>query len=131
MKIKKLFNRQFILYLVFGFLTTVVSISVFALFTKVIPLNELIANIISWILAVFFAFLTNKKWVFNDNSDNSPLLKMIKFYSARLITLFIEEIVIFVFITILSLNALGVKIAAQAVVIILNYILSKVFVFKK
>lgn len=131
MKIKKLFNRQFILYLVFGFLTTVVSISVFALFTKVIPLNELIANIISWILAVFFAFLTNKKWVFNDNSDNSPLLKMIKFYSARLITLFIEEIIIFVFITILSLNALGVKIAAQAVVIILNYILSKVFVFKK
>ncbi len=124
-------KREIILYLIFGFLTTVISILVFALFTEVIPLNELIANIISFIIAVLFAFLTNRRWVFKNNDKQPFLLQGIKFYSARLITLFIEELIIFIFITLLSLNALAVKAIAQIVIIILNYILSKVFVFKK
>lgn len=124
-------KREIILYLIFGFLTTVISILVFALFTEVIPLNELIANIISFIIAVLFAFLTNRRWVFKNNDKQPFLLQGIKFYSARLITLLIEELIIFIFITLLTFNSLAVKTIAQIVIIVLNYILSKVFVFKK
>lgn len=124
-------KREIILYLIFGFLTTVISILVFALFTEIIPLDELIANIISFIFAVFFAFITNKKWVF-ENADKTPFFTaMIKFYSARLLTLLIEELILFIFITRLSMNPLWVKISSQLLIIILNFILSKIFVFKK
>lgn len=124
-------KREIILYLIFGFLTTVISILVFALFTEIIPLDELIANIISFIIAVFFAFITNKKWVF-ENADKTPFFTaMIKFYSARLLTLLIEELILFIFITRLSMNPLWVKITSQLLIIILNFILSKIFVFKK
>lgn len=120
--------REVILYLFFGGLTTLISIAVFMLFTIVFPLNELIANIISWIIAVLFAFLTNRKWVFEDNGEGF-LLSAVKFYVARVSTLLIEEGIIFVFITLLSFNSLLVKIFAQIIVIVLNYVLSKIFVF--
>ena len=132
MDIKKLYNRnkEIILYLAFGMVTTVISISVFWFFTSVIPLNELVANVISFIAAVFFAFLTNRKWVFNVSHKQGFFKDAVKFYLGRLLTLLIEEVIIFVFIILLSFDSLTVKITAQIVVIILNYIISKIFVFK-
>lgn len=123
-------HKEVILYLFFGGLTTIISIAVFMLFTTVLPLNELIANIISWVIAVLFAFLTNRKWVFDDKGQGF-FLSAIKFYVARVTTLLVEEGIIFVFITLLSCNSLLVKISAQIIVIVLNYVLSKIFVFKK
>jgi len=123
-------HKEPLLYLFFGVLTTVVSILVFWIFTAVIPTNELIGNIISWIFAVLFAFITNRKWVFTSHKKQNLFSEGIKFYSGRILTLIIEEIIIFIFITLLHFNSLTVKITAQVIIIILNYVISKIFVFK-
>ncbi len=123
--------KEQLLYLFFGVLTTVVSIAVFSLFTIVIPCDELFANLISWIVAVMFAFLTNRTWVFQSDSKQSFFKQMQSFYLGRVATLGVEELILLVFVKVLSLNAMLVKIVAQVVVILLNYIISKLFVFKK
>ena len=123
-------HKEKLLYLFFGFLTTVISIAVFAFFTEVLQIDSLISNIISWIFAVDFAFVTNRKWVFSE-SGQSFIVDALYFYLARLTTLVFEEAVIFVFITLLDLNALVVKAASQIAVIILNYLISKFVVFRK
>ena len=124
-------NNELILYLIFGALTTAVSILSFWLFIKV-NINELIANVLSWILAVTFAFFTNKFLVFkNKNSNKADFLKQFfSFYVSRIATLIIEELIILIFVTILNFNSLVIKTIAQILIIILNYFLSKLFIFK-
>ncbi|MEE0946885.1 MAG: GtrA family protein [Acutalibacteraceae bacterium] len=132
MKIKSLIEKykETLLYIIFGVMTTVISVSVFDFFTRTIKLDELISNIISFIIAVLFAFITNRNWVFKEGKKQPFLSSMLLFYSSRLITLLIEELILLVFVKLLSLNALFIKTASQAVVIILNYIISKFFIFK-
>ena len=125
-------HKAVLLYLLFGGLTTVVSIGSFWLGNSVFYLNEHIANIISWVLAVLFAFFTNRVWVFSSptNGWKEFLEQMLRFYGARLTTLGVEELLLLVFITWLHINSLAVKVGAQVVVVILNYVVSKWFVFK-
>ena len=125
--------REQLLYLVFGGLTTLVSIGSYFLFVTVLGINALIGNIFSWILAVLFAYVTNRKWVFNStvSSKKEILKEMASFFAARLLTLGIEELLLFVFINLLGLNSLVVKIGAQIVIVILNYVFSKLIVFRK
>jgi len=123
--------REQLLYLFFGALTTIISIVVFALFTKVIPCDELIANIISWILAVLFAFLTNRIWVFQTVTKNGFGKQLVSFYLGRVTTLLVEEIIFLVFVKWLLLDAMLIKVIAQVIIIVLNYVISKLFVFKK
>jgi len=125
--------REQILYLFFGGLTFLVSVGSYALFNTVFGINELISNVFSWILAVLFAYLTNRKWVFNSNASTKKeiVVEMVAFFGGRVITLLIEEAILFVFITLLHFNSLVVKIAAQVVVVILNYVISKLIVFRK
>ena len=132
MKIKEFLIKQkeVISYLFFGVVTTAVSIFSFAAF-EYIGFDELVANIFSWILAVFVAFITNTLWVFGDTLKTKPISKMCKFYIARISTLAIEEALLFVFVKLLFFNSLVVKIVAQVVVVVLNYVISKLFVFKK
>ena len=126
-------NKEMLLYLLFGGLTTIVSIGSYAWFNVGMHINELIANIISWIFAVTFAYITNKIWVFQSNATgfSEVCREMAKFYGGRLTTLGIEELVLFIFITLLHGNSVLVKFAAQIIVLVLNYIISKIFVFKK
>lgn len=126
-------NKEMLLYLLFGGLTTIVSIGSYAWFNVGMHINELIANIISWIFAVTFAYITNKIWVFQSNATgfSGVCQEMAKFYGGRLTTLAIEELVLFIFITLLHGNSVLVKFAAQIIVLVLNYIISKIFVFKK
>ena len=95
-------------------------------------MNPLIANIISWILAVTFAYITNKIWVFQVEIQGKKelLQQMFGFYTGRLLTLGIEEAILLIFITKLGFDSLIVKIAAQVVVVVSNYIISKCFVFR-
>lgn len=125
--------REQILYIVFGVLTTAVSILVYAVFTEWLSMDELIANIISWVIAVMFAFVTNRIWVFrsNENGAAAVLRQMLTFYAGRVLTLLIEELMLWVFVKELSFNGLAVKTAAQLVVIVLNYIISKLLIFKR
>lgn len=124
------YNEQ-LLYVFFGGLTTVFSILVFAFFTKVVPCDELIANIISWILAVLFAFLTNRTWVFQAATGERFGKQMLSFYLGRVATLLIEEMIFLIFVKWLLWDAMFVKIVAQIIIIVLNYVISKLFIFKK
>lgn len=126
--------KEIINYLIFGVLTTVVSLLTYYLlvFTIIDPNKSLelqIANIISWITCVTFAYITNRKYVFNSKDKNIKN-EIIKFYTSRLSTLFIDMLIMFIFVTILHFNDKIIKIIVQIVIIVLNYILSKLLVFK-
>ncbi|MCR5663428.1 MAG: GtrA family protein [Oscillospiraceae bacterium] len=126
-------HRELLLYLFFGGLTTLLGIFVFWLFNRPFDLNELIANIISWILAVLFAYVTNATWVFSARPANvgEAARQLLSFYAGRLATLGVEELILFVFVTKLDFDSMLVKIVASVVVIILNYVISKLLVFRK
>ena len=101
-------------------------------FIRGFGINELIANALAWVFAVLFSYITNKRWVFRVSTPTktAALVQMFAFFSGRFFTLIIEETIIFVFITMLSYPSMWVKLAAQVVVVVLNYIISKLFVFK-
>lgn len=125
--------KEVLMYLLFGGLTTLVSVGVFALFESHFGLNEHISNVISWLTAVLFAFVTNRIWVFPTKTKGFAafIFQMAKFYGGRLFTLGVEELMLFVFVTKLQINAVLIKLIAQVIVVILNFVISKLFVFKK
>ena len=132
--LKKLFynHREILLYIFFGGFTTVVSIGSFVLFDNVLHIHELIANVLSWVLAVGVAYITNRKWVFDSKATGKALwAEACVFYGGRLLTLGIEEGALLVFVTWLGMNSTVIKLAIQFVVLTGNYILSKFLIFRK
>ena len=88
-----------------------------------------IANIISWICAVLFAFYVNRKYVFKSKS-NKVCKEFVSFVSGRIITLLLDMLIMFLLVTVLSINDKIAKLIVQFVVTFLNYIFSKLIVFK-
>lgn len=140
-KIIELYKKyeEVINYLVMGVLATVVNLGVkYALLFTVLdasnPTQLQIAVIISWVAACLFAYFTNRIIVFKSKSKEI-LKEFISFISARILTLGMEMLIMFIFVTLLGLNSdLWVviwSIVAQVVVIVANYIFSKLFIFKK
>ena len=125
-------QREIILYIVFGGLPTLVGIGSFAFLYNLLDWNEHVANLISWILSVLFAYGTNRVFVFEskEKGGRNILKEATRFLSSRLTTLILEEALLFLFITRLNFPGLPVKIFAQALVILLNYILSRRIVFR-
>ena len=130
---KKRNLKEIFLYILFGVLTTIVSISLFYLFHRIWKWNEHISNILSWICAVLFAFFTNRIWVFEQSTQGflSFIRQMTSFFVGRLFTLGLEEGIILIFITMLHYNSMLVKTAAQIIVIAANYFISKLVVFRE
>lgn len=126
-------NKEILLYLFFGGLAFLVSISTFWLFHVMFHMNELWANVVSWLITVLFAFFTNRIWVFAAPTDTVAefLTQLWKFFGGRAATLVIEEGILLVFITWLKMNSMAVKVAAQVIVIVLNYVISKLVIFKE
>lgn len=132
-------NEEVINYLIMGVLATIVNIGVkyALLFTILNPKDAFelqVAVIISWVAAVLFAYFTNRTIVFKSESEN-VIKEFLSFVVARIITLIMEMIIMWFFITFLKLNTnmwvAVITIFAQALVIILNYVFSKLFIFKK
>lgn len=121
------------LYLFFGGLTFLISVISYAICLKLLGMDVLVANIISWIIAVLFAFFTNRRWVFKGKSDGAKdtAAQLASFIGDRLFTLAMEELILWVFVTRLGMNDIAIKIVAQIVVIVLNYFISKFMVFRK
>ena len=124
--------KEIINYLIFGGLTTLVSIGTYALFTIVFNIDYLVSNVLSWIIAVLFAFITNKLFVFASKSRSKKQVskEIVSFFFFRIVSLGIEMNIMYVFVYLLSINDLITKVIAQVIVILSNYIFSKVFVFK-
>ena len=130
MKYKELIN-----YLVVGVLTTVVSLATYygSVLTFLDPQSAVelqVANILSWIAAVTFAYFTNRKYVF-ESTDSNMVREAAKFYASRLSTLGMDMVIMFVGVTVLGCSDKIMKLVVQVVVTIANYIISKFFVFKK
>lgn len=127
--------KEIINYLIFGVLTTIVSLCVYygLTFTILNPDNAInlqIANVISWIAGVIFAYITNRKFVFYSKNEN--LFKEVSsFVGARIITLFMDMLIMFVGVTIMKRNDRIVKLIAQLIVVITNYLFSKIFIFRE
>lgn len=158
--IDKLFTREIITYVVFGVLTTVVNLVVFyitkkifisigwdgvfnAVFSsaeseKILALlgkgtDYLDATVIAWVAAVIFAFITNKLVVFESKSWKPSVAgkEFVAFIGARVFSLLVELLFMFVTVTLLSFNEFIAKIFVQFIVVVLNYIFSKLIIFKK
>lgn len=136
-KIKELYQKykEIINYLIFGVLTTVVSLVTYyiCVFTVLNPDNAIqlqIANVISWIISVAFAYITNRKFVFESNEENK-IKEATKFVTSRIATLLMDMVIMCVGVTTLKFNDKIMKLVSQVVVIVMNYILSKLIVFKK
>ena len=122
--------KEIINYLIFGGLTTLISIITYALFAKVFHIDYLISNVLSWIIAVLFAYITNKLFVFESKSKKN-IKEITSFFFFRVVSLIMEMIILYVFVDTLHIDDLVTKIIAQVIVIVSNYVFSKVFVFKK
>ncbi|MBR3490491.1 MAG: GtrA family protein [Bacilli bacterium] len=120
--------KEIINYLIVGALTTLVSIVTYYIFRVFID-NYLICTVISWIFAVSFAYVTNRIFVFHSK-DKNILTEFTSFIFSRLLSLAAEVICMFLMVDIISMNDKIAKIIVQFIVIVLNYILSKIFVFK-
>lgn len=147
--IKNLFvkYKELISYVFFGVLATIVSIGTFKLFDAVLGEKlYLISNVISWIITVIFAYITNKLWVFESKSWKADVVikELIGFFGARLFSLGVEEFGLWLLIDALNMGALSLdfmsfyingnmiaKLIMQVVVVILNYVFSKLIVFRK
>ena len=124
--------KQTILYLIFGVLSTIVNILTYAFCTRNLNIEFLISNWIAWIVAVLFAYITNKFFVFESKKINIKFLikELSSFVSCRLLSGIIEMILMYTMIRLMSLNDFIVKIITNVVVVILNFIFSKLIIFK-
>ena len=133
--IKQLYEKYkaIIMYGIFGVLTTAVNIVMYNLCYNIIGLSNTLSNIIAWIIAVAFAYFTNKIWVFESKSWQWNVVRREAhaFVSCRLATGIMDIVIMFVFVDILCYNAMLMKVISNVLVIILNYIFSKLIIFKK
>ncbi|MBO5447772.1 MAG: GtrA family protein [Ruminococcus sp.] len=132
-------NKEMLLYLFFGALTTAVSFITLGIpqwLLEKAGVSEGVAivpsNIISWICAVTFAYVTNRIWVFESRASGKKeiISEASAFYGGRLLTLVVETLMMWVGVSLLGVNKWIMKVIASVVVLILNYIISKLFVFK-
>ena len=134
---KNLYHKyeEIINYIIIGGLTTLVSLLVYYGLTYTIfnannPLELQITNVISWIISVTFAYFANRIYVFKKK-NKANIKEASQFFLSRVSTLLIDMFLMYLLVSKLHFNDKIIKIIVQIIVIILNYILSKLFVFKK
>ncbi len=139
--------KEPIAYIIFGVLTTLVNIVAYFLCSDVLGVYYLISNIIAWIASVLFAFVTNKLFVFESKSWRGKVVvtEMSSFFLARLATGLVDMILMWVFIDAIAIDAIFVsvgiaglisgemfaKVVVNVIVIVLNYVASKLWIFRK
>lgn len=123
-------KKEVISYLIFGILTTLVNIVVYTICDDVLQIQYLISNAIAWILSVLFAYFTNRKYVF-ESHNSSIINELVKFIGARVSTGIMDMLLMWLFVDVLSVQSMISKIIVNVVVVILNYLFSKLFVFQE
>lgn len=120
-------KKEVIRYLIFGVLTTIISLVTFYISIEFLNFSTILSNIVSWILSVLFAYITNKKYVFE--SDESS--RILPFFYSRGGTLIFEVLTMYILVDLFLFKATVIKLILQIVVVILNYMISKLYVFNK
>lgn len=128
-------NREIMSYLVFGVLTTVVNYIVYFACTRLFHIDYLVSNGLAWILAVLFAFVTNRRWVFQSEAEgfSEVFVEGVRFFGGRVASLILDMAIMYVGISLMGLGDYDfwVKTVSQVAVIVSNYAISKFFVFRK
>ena len=135
MNLKKIIQKykDVIPYLFFGVCTTLVNVVVYWVCAHPFNFNIMVSTIIAWVLAVLFAYITNRKWVFHSEAKTRKevIKEIVSFFGCRLATGVVDWACMFIFVKILGWNDVVIKFAANVLVIILNYIASKLLIFRK
>ena len=135
-EMKKLYlkYKEVINYLVFGVLSMIVNFASYYLFAKVLNVDEVVSSGLSWFCSVLFAYITNKLFVFESKTHTSKefLKEMISFFLSRILSGILCDVGTFaLMVKILKINDIIAKVVTQIMVVIVNYILSKFFIFRK
>ena len=123
-------DRELILYVVFGAFTFFVNLISYFFFANILNINYLVSNAIAWFLSVLFAYITNRTWVFESKSPKI-LKEMSLFFGGRIFSGAVDMVLMYTFIDLLVFNDSISKIVVQIIVIVLNYVFSKLIVFKE
>lgn len=133
MDIESLYRKykDIIPYGIFGVLTTLVNVAVYWLAAHQLRLGVMSSTVIAWILAVLFAYITNRKWVFHSEAKTASEIwrEMLAFFSCRLATGILDWGCMYVFVDVMNFDDVLIKVAANILVIILNYVASKLVIF--
>ena len=135
-KIKELYikYKEIINYLIFGALATVVNFASYYIFAKVFNIDEVVSSGLAWFCAVLFAYITNKIWVFESktNTKKEFIKELISFFLARVVSGLLCDVGTFaLMVKVFKINDIISKIVTQIMVIITNYVFSKLIVFRK
>ena len=123
-------RSHYIKYLIVGCITMFISVSSFKLIRVYLPeLNENFANVLSIIVAIICSYFMNRAFVF-ESKERNVIKEFGKFFSGRLVTLVVEEIVFFVGIDVIQLTDMPVKISSTVIAFVMNYIFSRWMVFR-
>lgn len=125
--------REVLNYLFFGVLTTLVNLVGYFVLTRAFGVNYMASTAVAWALSVLFAYITNKIWVF-ESRDTSPgvvLRELVSFVGCRLFSGILDMAVMYLCVSVWGMPDGPVKIFSNILVIVLNYIFSKLFIFRK
>lgn len=124
--------KEEILYIIFGAVTTAVNILSYIILYNILHIGNVPATVVAWLASVIVAFITNKLWVFESKSFRLQILlkEASAFFSCRLLTGMLDVFIMWMCVDLLFLPSTLVKILSNVIVIILNYLVSKVFIFK-
>ncbi len=126
-------NREILAYIFFGGLTTVINVIVYYFCYEILPVPNTASVIIAWIISVAFSFITNKLFVFDSKNFEIKtfLREAASFFTCRILTGILDLIIMYVTVDLLDYNATLWKIISNVIVVILNYVAVKLFIFKK
>lgn len=124
--------REVILYVFFGGLTTVVNWVSYWFCADIIHMDYLWSTVVAQVLAILFAYVTNRIWVFESkvHGFREIMKEMLRFFSARLVSFFIDLGCMYVGVDLLHINDKLMKLLSNVVIVITNYVFSKLFVFR-
>lgn len=134
-KAMKLFEkyREVILYVFFGGCTTLINFAVYWVLRNILKMGVVPADVIAWIMAVLFAYVTNKIWVFESKTKRAAdiLKEILSFFTARAFSLGFEVVFLLITVEHWGLNDIIMKLIANIAVIVMNYVFSKLLIFRK
>ena len=126
-------NKRIILYLIFGVATTIINIVSYWFLAHVLNISTMSSTVIAWFLTVFVAYVTNRKWVFDSQANKTAeiIKECFNFYMCRVATGVLDWLCMFIFVEKLKFNDVIIKFVANVIVVILNYIASKILIFRR
>lgn len=124
-------HKQIIKYGIIGVCTTILNIVVFTILDRVLYVPLIISNVIAWIAAFIFSFYTNKCFVFGIKENGDTLSQLFKFFGTRVSTMLLDTGLMWFLVEVMNWDELFTKVLVNVIVIIINYVTSKLFVFRQ